>query len=50
MELFDFVKCIFTDPKKYTLQKNAEKAKHFFLINRFMSIKFPTTAQQLNRN
>jgi hypothetical protein len=50
MELFDFVKCVFTDPKKYAEQKSAEKGKHFFLVNRFMAIKYPTTAQQLNRN
>lgn len=50
MELFNLVKVIFTDPKEYSNLKNSEKGKHFFLINRFFSIKFPTTAQSLNRN
>ena len=49
LELFDFVKVLFTDPKKYKTLKNSEKAKHFFMIQRFMSIKHPTTAQSLNR-
>jgi hypothetical protein len=49
MELFDFVKVMFTDPKKYSQLKNSDKAKHFFMIQRFMAIQHPTTAQQLNR-
>ncbi len=49
MELFEFVRVMFTDSKKYSSLKNAEKAKHFFMVNRFMSIKHPTTAQALNR-
>lgn len=49
MELFDFVKVIFTDPKKYSELKNSEKSRHFFMVQRFMSIKYPTTAQSLNR-
>jgi hypothetical protein len=50
MELFDFVRVMFTNPKQYAEQKSAEKGKHFFMVNRFMSIKHPATAQQLNRN
>jgi hypothetical protein len=49
MELFDFVKVMFSDKKKYAELKNSEKAKHFFMIQRFFSIKHPTTAQSLNR-
>lgn len=49
MELFNFIKVMFTDSKQYSDLKNSEKSKHFFLIQRFMSIKFPSTAQQLNR-
>ena len=49
MELFDFVKVLFADGKKYDQLKNSEKARHFFMINRFFSIKYPSTAQQLNR-
>jgi len=50
MELFDFTKVIFTNPKEYNKLKNSEKARHFFMIQRFFSIKHPTTAQSLNRN
>jgi hypothetical protein len=49
MELFDFVRVLFTDPKKYSTLRNVDKSKHFFMINRFMSIKHPITAQSLNR-
>lgn len=49
MELFDFVKVMFTDSKTYSKLKNSDKARHFFMIQRFMSIKHPMTAQQLNR-
>lgn len=49
MELFDFIKVMFTDPRKYQQLKNSDRARHFFMIQRFMSIQYPTTAQQLNR-
>jgi len=49
MELFDFVRVMFTNPTEYAKQKNAEKGKHFFMVNRFFAIKHPTTAQALNR-
>jgi len=49
MELFDFIKVMFTDPKKYSQLKNSDKSRHVFMIQRFMSIQHPTTAQQLNR-
>jgi hypothetical protein len=49
MELFDFVRVMFTKPAEYAKIKNVEKGKHFFMINRFMAIKHPTTAQALNR-
>ncbi len=38
-----------TDPKRYSQLKSSDKGRHFFMVQRFMSIKFPTTAQQLNR-
>jgi hypothetical protein len=50
MELFEFIKLIFTNPKEYSKLKNIQKGKNFFMLQRFMSIKYPTTAQQLNRN
>ena len=49
MELFDFVKVIFTDPKKYSTLRNVDKSRHFFMVNRFFAIKYPITAQALNR-
>jgi hypothetical protein len=49
MELFEFVRTMFANPKEYEKIKNAEKGKHFFMVNRFMAIKHPTTAQALNR-
>jgi len=50
MELFEFIKLIFTNPKEYAKLKNVQKGKNFFMLQRFMAIKYPTTAQQLNRN
>ena len=50
MELFDFTKVLFGKPNEYQKLKTIEKGKHFFMIQRFFSIKFPSTAQQLNRN
>jgi len=49
MELFDFVKVMFTDQRKYSQLKNSDRARHFFMIQRFMAIQYPSTAQQLNR-
>ena len=49
MELFDFTKVLFGNPKEYAKLKTVEKGKHFFMLQRFFSIKFPATAQQLNR-
>jgi hypothetical protein len=49
MELFDFIKVMFTDGNKFQKIKNSDKARHFFMVQRFMSIQYPTTAQQLNR-
>jgi hypothetical protein len=49
MELFEFIKVLFTDPKRYSQVKSSDKGRNFFMVQRFMSIKFPTTAQQLNR-
>jgi hypothetical protein len=50
MQLFDLVRIMFTNPKKYTELKNSDKAKNHFMIQRFMSINYPAQAQQLNRN
>ena len=50
MQLFDLVRVMFTDPKKYREVKNSDKAKNQFMINRFMSIKYPSNAQLFNVN
>ncbi len=50
VELFDLVKIMFSDPNKYQKLSANDRGRNFFMIQRFMSIKFPTTAQQLNRN
>lgn len=50
MQLFDLVRVMFTNPKKYKELKNSDKAKNHFLINRFMAINWPAQAQLLNRN
>jgi hypothetical protein len=50
LDLFPFVNTMFTNPRDYENIKNADKGRHTFMVNRFFSIKFPTTAQSLNRN
>ena len=49
MELFELVKIMFTDSTRYSTLKNSDKSKNFFMINRFFAIKFPMTANSLNR-
>jgi S-layer protein (TIGR01564 family) len=48
IELFDLVKIMFTNSSEYKKLKNVDKGRHSFLINRFFSIKYPSTAQSLN--
>ncbi len=43
-KLFDFVDIMFTDKKTFDKLKPYEKARHFFMINRFMSIDQPVRA------
>lgn len=50
LDLFPFVNMMFTNPREYEKVKNADKGRHTFMINRFFGIKYPTTAQSLNRN
>ena len=49
MELFELTKIMFEDPKAYKKINPGEKRKHFFMINRRMSIQFPLQAQVLQR-
>lgn len=48
MELFDFIKIIFEKPEEYKKLKPYEKAKFFFMTNRFMGIAYPIQAQMFN--
>ena len=49
-KLFDFVKIMFTRPALYNKIKQHNKKRHHFMINRFMSIKYPANAQMFNVN
>lgn len=50
MELFDFIKILFktNDKKTWNNMSSYEKSKFQFMLNRFMSIKYPCNAQHLN--
>ena len=48
-KLFDFVDAMFTDPKGYSECPNNIKDKHFFMVQRFMAIYWPTRANFFNR-
>jgi hypothetical protein len=48
MELFDYIKIFFSKPNEYKKLNNAQKSKHHFILNRFMSIKYPIQANMLN--
>ena len=47
--LFDYIKIFFTDNEKFNSISDKIKEKHFFMLNRFISIKFPLTAIQLSK-
>jgi len=47
MELFDFIRVIFTDPEEYLKITTGEKRKYFFLCQRRFSIQFPMQANVL---
>ena len=49
-KLFDFIKIMFTKRDVYDKIKQSSKKRHHFMVNRFMSIKFPTNAQLFNFN
>lgn len=48
--LFSFVKILFGDDVAYQKLSQYEKGKHRFMIQRFMSIQYPTLAHKLNIN
>jgi len=47
MDLFELTKIMFENPREYPTVTPGEKRKHFFMINRRMSIQFPFQAQVL---
>ena len=46
-KLFDFINIMFTDKKQFDKLKGYEKARHFFMVSRFMSIQNPVQANYL---
>jgi hypothetical protein len=49
-KLFDFIKIMFTKKEHYSKLKQISKKRHHFMVNRFMSIQYPSTAQLFNFN
>jgi len=49
MELFDIIKSIFKSDSIWSKVSNADKKRHYFMINRIMAINFPIQADQFNR-
>jgi hypothetical protein len=47
MELFDFIKVVFTDPVTYSSLTPGEKRKHYFMCQRRFAINFPMQANAL---
>jgi len=47
-KLFDFINMMFTQNSDFDNLNNAQKSKHFFMVNRLMSIYFPKQAQLFN--
>jgi len=48
MQLFEFIRVLFEDKKDYAELGKYDKAKQFFMLNRFMSIQYPGQANMLN--
>lgn len=47
MELFDVIKVMFEKPDEWKDVSDIDKKRHFFMINRYMSINFPLQASVL---
>ena len=47
MELFDFIKVVFTNPTEYSSITPGEKRKHYFMCQRRFAINFPMQANVL---
>ena len=48
MELFDLLNAMFSKRQEFEKTTLHERGRHFFMVNRFMSIKYPIQAQFLN--
>jgi hypothetical protein len=48
MELFDILNSMFAKREDFNKTTLHERGRHYFMINRFMSIKYPMQAQFLN--
>ena len=49
IQLFDYIKIVFSrDEKSWKSLKNTDKSRNFFMLNRFMSIKYPVQANMLS--
>lgn len=48
IELFDFMRCFFTDDKKYKKLTQAAKKPHFFMWRRMMAIQYPVQMHALS--
>jgi hypothetical protein len=49
IQLFDYIKIVFSnDEKAWREIKDIDKSRNFFMLNRFMSIKFPVQAAALS--
>ncbi len=46
-KLFDFISIMFTDKKTFDKLQPYQKGRHFFMVNRFMSITEPVRANYL---
>jgi hypothetical protein len=48
MELFPFINSFFTKNGEFQSTTQVERGRHFFMINRFCSIKYPVQASYFN--
>jgi hypothetical protein len=49
IQLFDYIKLVFSkDEKAWSSLKSTDKSRNFFMLNRFMCIKYPVQANVLS--
>jgi hypothetical protein len=49
MDLFDYIKCLFSQSKDFENLPDYVKKKHAFMTNRFLSINYPIQAEMFNK-